>query len=243
MPLRLLATHSSLDLSSHTAACNSCLARVAGLQAQGLQTSLSATMVTLSRERTVCIGDTLVCSSSSPFLLSSLTPICPQLPGHHPPAADPRGGHCPGPRALAMPLSPNQLPAPNPKSEVPHRALLSRANQIKHQSVAWGTEASRRGQPRRAGCLQADPLACWTPGAWSTGWQVPLLSQLPAPSSQPDTFSPAAPAEIRAAWPACLPGSGGEEIRVGPLCWGLGFQLTGSGPLRGEAPWRWGSGI
>lgn len=87
MPLRLLATHFTLDLSSHTTAINSCLARAAGHKARGLQTSIRLNPVMGTLSKSTHSTSQMPWSSPhlvpSPLISSSHLPLAPQA---HPPA-------------------------------------------------------------------------------------------------------------------------------------------------------------
>ena len=133
-----LATHFTLDLSSHTAALNPCLARVAALSA------LNARGGGLERRTHIPLcsaGLTL----SWPCLLSApLSSASCSHPG--PPApisfvsVHPRGGHCPD---LGVSELVSRPPDPNSKSKHPPATEQTLSppsieEQIKLQLPAWG---------------------------------------------------------------------------------------------------------
>lgn len=82
MPLRLLTTHFTLDLSVSLQPLNSCLARAAGCKARHVQTSvpLNPALATLSGEHTFHLADARLLLAR--HLSPPLTLICLQFPEH-----------------------------------------------------------------------------------------------------------------------------------------------------------------
>lgn len=130
----------------------------------------------------------------------------------------------------------SQPPGPNPQSEAPQDPLFlpSRANQIKLQlarAPSWKgwvlgeacEEQVDPGDPRMFVRTEGPPCLLGLRRE-TLSLSAPLLSQLCR------HFLTCCPGAEIGARLACLPGSGGEEIRAGPLCGELGSQIAGSGP-------------